>query len=265
MRACPSTLHRILVCAGITLLPGLSNAFQPLITDDTGTQGSGHHQLEFATSRDRASSNDDTTKTYNGNGVYTYGLTETLDVFASTSYASIHTRSTDRRVSGLKNTTVGAKWRFFESEETGTSLALRPELSIPVSAQHEQRGLGSGKVSGNLNLILTQEVPFGAVHANAVVGRDRFRNQNEHPENRTKRFSLAPVWEVNEQWTLALDLGTEFARANSQTTRTRFFELGTVYSLNKDLDLAIGAIRKTDNARPKVTTHTLTTGVTWRF
>ena len=114
-------------------------------------------------------------------------------------------------------------------------------------------------------MILTQEVPFGAIHANAVVRRDRFRNQNEHPENRTKRFSLAPVWEVNEQWTLALDLGTEFARANSQTTRTRFFELGTVYSLNKDLDLAIGAIRKTDNARPKVTTHTLTTGVTWRF
>lgn len=258
-------VKRLFLCAAISALPGVAAAFQPLITDDTGTQGSGGHQIEFAASNDRAKSSEETRKTTTGNGVYTYGLTETLDIFAGTNYSSIHTGSTDSRVTGFRNTSIGAKWRFFESEETGTSLAIKPELAIPVSTSREQRGLGSGKTSGNLTMILSQDVPFGAVHFNAGIGRDRFRDQAQNPDSRAKRFSVAPVWEVNEQWKLAVDLGQEWARANAQTTRTRFAELGTIYSVNKDLDLAVGAIRRIDNSQPKTTTNSVTAGVTMRF
>jgi hypothetical protein len=34
--------------AGIALFPALASAFQPLVTDDPGTQGAGGNQLEFS-------------------------------------------------------------------------------------------------------------------------------------------------------------------------------------------------------------------------
>ena len=244
---------------------GSAQAFQPLITDDTGTQGAGGHQLAFAVSRERAHNREETERTRTLDGVYTYGLTETLDLFAGTGYSRLHTRSTDRRVSGFGNPAIGAKWRLFEAEEAGTSLALKPEIVLPVSAARERNGLGTGKTSGNLTLILSQEVPFGAIHVNAGVGRDRYRDSEENPTTSYKRFSVAPVWEISETWKLAVDLGIESARAAGDTTRTRFAEVGAIYSPNKALDFALGAIRSVDNASPKTTTHTLTAGVTWRF
>jgi hypothetical protein len=41
----------VVTLAGIALSPTLALAFQPLVTDDTGTQGAGGNQLEFSYSR----------------------------------------------------------------------------------------------------------------------------------------------------------------------------------------------------------------------
>ncbi len=136
---------------------------------------------------------------------------------------------------------------------------------MPVSAGRESSGLGTGKTSGNLTLILTQEVPFGAVHVNAGVGRDRFRNTDDNPNTTYRRASLAPVWDVSEEWKLALDMGVEYAKAAGNTLRSRFVELGAIYSPNKDLDLAVGVIRNSDDDNPRSTTHSMTVGATWRF
>ncbi len=240
-------------------------ALQPLITDDTGTQGTGGNQLEFSYNRDRARSDGETERTQTVPVVYTYGLTETLDLFAATGYSRIRTSTPGGDASGFGNLTLGGKWRFLENEETGTSLGIKPEIALPVSSSRETRGLGTGKTSGNLTFILSQELPFGAIHVNAGIGRDRFRHSDENPDTRFKRFSVAPVWDVTDQWKLALDRGVESARADGQTTRSRFVEVGAIYSPDKNLDLAIGAIRTADNAQPKTTTHSLTAGVTWRF
>lgn len=244
-------------------MAGSALAFQPLMTDDTGTQGDGGHQLEFSLTRDRAKNAEESERTRTLAGTYTFGLTETIDLFSGMSHARI--RSADSQASGFGNPVLGVKWRFFEEETTGSSLAVKPEIVFPVSASRERDGLGSGKTSGNLTLIFTQEVPFGTVHVNAGLGRERFRDGEENPATNYRRFSIAPVWDVSEQWKLALDLGAESARAAGDTTRTRFVEIGAIYSPNKHLDFALGAIRATDNASPKTTTHSLTAGVTWRF
>ncbi len=238
-------------------------ALQPLITDDTGTQGLGGNQLEVSYSRDRTRVDGDTEQVYTAPVVYTYGLTDSVDIFASVAWSRIRVTGDD--ASGLVNTVVGAKWRFFENEESGTSLAIKPELAIPVSSSRERDGLGTGKTSGGLTFILSQDAPFGSVHFNAGVGRDRFRDSDENPRTDYKRFSLAPVWDVSEQWKLALDVGTESARADGHTVRSKFAEIGAIYSPDKDVDLALGFVRTSDNESPKSTTHTLTGGVTWRF
>jgi hypothetical protein len=240
-------------------------AFQPLITDDTGTQGSGGKQLEFALYEERARVPGNIERLRTLPIVYTRGLSETLDVFAGYSYARIRSSTPGGDASGGGNPSIGAKWRFYENEQSKTSLAVKPEVLVPVSAGREAAGLGEGRTSGNLTLVFTQEVPFGAIHINAGVGRGRYRDSSNNPDTSTTRASIAPVWDVTDQWKLALDLGMESARAAGVRVRSNFVELGAIYSPGEDLDFALGILRSSDNDSPGATTHTATAGITWRF
>ena len=240
-------------------------AFQPLITDDTGTQGKGGHQVEFSYNEDRQSQGGDTTKTHTLPLVYTYGLGDALDVYVAVNHTRISPPAPGIWVSGSGNPALGVKWRFYENEESKTSLAFKPELRLPIDADKETAGLGHGRTSFGAMLILTQEVSFGAVHANLATSRNRFRDQANNPDATTLRASIAPVWDVNEQWKLVLDLGSETETAAGLRIRSTFGEIGAIYSPNKDLDLALGLIRRSDNTSPSATTTSLTLGITWRF
>ncbi|MDR3220569.1 MAG: transporter, partial [Candidatus Accumulibacter sp.] len=220
---------------------------------------------EISYNRDRARSDGETERVRSVPVVYTYGLTDTLDIYAGAEYLRI--RVPDDHARGFGNTVIGAKWRFFENEASGTSLALKPEVAIPVSSQREDDGLGTGKTSGSLTLILSQEVPFGSVHFNAGIGRDRFRHSDDDSDdNATNRhFSVAPVWDVSEQWKLAFDVGIDLSRSGGNTVRSKYAEIGAIYAPNEDIDLALGFIRTTDDEHPKTTNHGVTVGLTWRF
>lgn len=237
-------------------------AFQPLITDDTGTQGAGGNQLEFSLNEDRERLAGDVTRTRALSGGYTRGLTDTLDVFVQANHTRIRSAGAD--VSGNPSS-FGAKWRFYESEDSKTSLGLKPELHLPVSADKEAAGLGTGRSSFGLTLILSREVPFGAIHANLAAGHDRFRDAAANPDATVLRASVAPVWDVAEEWKLALDVGSETEKAGGSETRADFVEIGAIFSPNKDLDFAFGIVRRTDNANPAAKTTAATVGVTWRF
>lgn len=241
-----------------------ASAFQPLITDDTGTQGSAGNQLEFALNEERkVAGNIERLRTLPL--AYTRGLSETLDVFAGISHARIRSSARGHDASGDGNPAFGVKWRFYENEQSKTGFALKPEVLFPVSAGREGAGLGRGRLSGNLTFILTQEVPFGAIHINAGLGRDRHRDTSNNPDTTTTRASIAPVWDITDQWKLAFDLGTESAHGASVRARSNFAELGAIYSPGKDLDFALGILRSSDNDSPRATKHTASAGITWRF
>ena len=252
----------------LTALAGFSVAgfaFQPLITDDTGTQGRGGNQLELSLNEDRTNAAGSIERLHTLPIVYTRGLTDTLDVFAGLSHSRIRSSTPGGDASGGGNPSFGVKWRFYEMEETGTGFAVKPEIFFPVSTGRERAGLGNGKTSGNLTLILTQEVPFGAIHVNAGVGRNRYRDTSNNPDTTRTRASIAPVWDLSGQWKLAFDLGTESAHAGGVSVRSNFAELGAVYSPRKDLDFALGIVRSSDNENPRATKHTATAGIIWRF
>lgn len=252
----------LLTLAGFSLPAA---AFHPLITDDTGTQGSGGNQLEFLFNEDRANAAGNIERLHTLPVVYTRGLTETLDVFAGLSYARIRSGTSGGDASGGGNPSFGTKWRFYQSERNKTSFALKPEVLFPISAGREGAGLGEGKTSGNLALILTQVVPFGAIHINAGVARNRYRDTLNHPDRTTTRASIAPVWDVTGQWKLAVDLATQSAHAGGAKVRSNFAELGGIYSPNRDLDFALGILHVPDNDGPRTSRHTATAGITWRF
>jgi hypothetical protein len=158
---------------------------------------------------------------------------------------------------------LGVKWRFYETENK-TSLAVKPIYVAPLASDEEAEGLGTGKASHQISLILTQEMPWGAVHANLLGGRNVYRDQVANEDEKVRHFSVAPVWDVAEEWKLAVDLGGERVISTSQTTRVRFAELGAIYSPNPNLDLALGLISAKDRDSD-VITRSATAGATWRF
>ena len=238
-------------------------AAHPLITDDTGTQGKGAQQLEWAHSAERVVQRLDRSRSLAGAWTYTLGASDQLDVFVTGSYLGLRPAS-DPSTSGWSHLTLGAKWRLWELESSQISLALKPELLLPVSPAREARELGVGRSSYALTLIATQELPFGALHLNVQAGRDRFRDAQDN--ERSLRYSAAALWDLASGWRLALDLGQQTVRsAQGVEVRARFVEIGTIYSPSKTQDWALGLIRSTDNDRPAAATRTLTGGWTYRF
>ena len=236
-------------------------AMQPLITDDTGTQGAGGNQIEFSFLGEKTRAGDEISRARSLPLAYTRGVSETIDVFAGLSFSRL--RGEESRTSGFGSPSVGAKWRFLDLEASGTSFALKPQVLFAASEGREAAGLGVGRTSGDLMLIASQDMPFGALHANAGVGRERYRDAGANAT--VRRFSLAPVWDLCAEWKLAADFRVESSRAGGRTLRAKFAELATVYSPTKDLDFALGLIRSRDNDDPKSRTQSLNAGLTLRF
>jgi hypothetical protein len=91
----------------------------------------------------------------------------------------------------------------------------------------------------------------------------RYSDTVANPDVNLIRASLAPIWQVNEQWKLALDMGSTRESTAAMTTYTKFIEIGTVYSPSKDIDIAFGFISRKDES--STSNDGITGGITWRF
>lgn len=252
----------VALCGG--LAPASAWAFQPLITDDTGTQGVGGNQIEVSYNRtvDKAPGARDVTTEFPV--VYTRGITDELDLFVGIGHLRI-APADEPSERGLGNVSFGAKWRFYENETSKLSVALKPEVFVPVSKSREARGLGTAEFSYGLGVLVTQETGFGAVHGNLALERVRYDDEllNASERRTLLRLSVAPVWDVTEHWKLALDVGVLTNPDRTEKAAMGYVEIGGIYSPTKNLDLAIGLVR---NVRDGALSSTLfTAGVTVRF
>jgi hypothetical protein len=249
----------------VTVMPATALAFQPLITDDTGTQGEGGNQIEAAYNRSSDKTPGGRTITHEVPLVYTRGITDALDMYVGGTRMKIAPDAPAATESGWSNPVIGAKWRFYDDEASKLSFALKPEVSMGVSDSKEARGLGTGKTSYGLGLLMTQETGFGAFLANLQVDRANYADDTLNAgERRTQyRLSVAPVWDVAEGWKLALDTGAMTNPDRAAKDWMGYVELGAIYSPSKDLDFALGVIR--NNRDGDAQTTQITMGVTWRF
>ena len=110
-----------------------ARAAQPLITDDTGTQGRGGQQVELSQSSERASQAGLRSRSRASGLTYTFGVSEQADVFLGTSFLGLRPASS-APTSGWGSTVLGAKWRLWDLESSKTSLAIKPEWIMPVRA-----------------------------------------------------------------------------------------------------------------------------------
>lgn len=238
-------------------LSGPAFAAIPLVTDDTGTQGAGGNQIEVAFTREKAENNDRVREIAL---VYTRGLNETLDLFIEQGRQTASPAG-GNSTSDYTNTIFGAKWRAWENERK-TSFGVKVSAALPVSEARENAGFGTGKTSYDATLILAQEMEWGTVNANLGAGREKFRNTANDTD--TTHFSVAPVFNLNEQIKFAIDLGIDRSSTDVNAGTTRYAEVGVIYAPSETIELGLGYLRTSDKDSKDVT-KTLTGGLTWRF
>ena len=239
-------------------------AFQPLITDDTGTQGTGGNQVEIALNQIEFTSLGVTTRTRSIPFTLTRGITDSVDAYAGISYNRITSDDPSAEARGLGNPLLGLKWRMYESEERKFSIGFKPEIQVGTSQADEARGLGIGRTGFASSLILTQETGFGAVHVNYAFARVNYALELNKTALRSNihRLSMAPVFEIGA-WKLAVDVGIATNPDRSERAASGYAELGAIWSPSTDLDLALGVARTVGDGEPR--SYALTVGLTWRF
>lgn len=230
---------RFMFCA-VLLVPAVSWAAHPLITDDAGTQGQGKFQLEVNGQHD---SDKETVagvsvKSTGGQAGITlsYGIIENADLVLNVPYVWGKVTEDDVKVydeKGISDVSFEVKWRFFEKE--GLSLALKPGISFPTG--NDEKGLGTGKTGYHMFLIGSKEAAPWAFHAN--LGYIRNENKAEEEKN-LWHASLATTFEVVKDLKLVGNIGIEKNADKAADNDPAFLIVGAIYSLAENFDIDAG-------------------------
>lgn len=212
-----------------------AHAAHPLLTEDTGTQGTGRTQLEITYNQGTTRNAGTRTRAQSLNVVLSYGLTDTLDLIAGLPYERITERSaTNTRVKGYADMEIAAKWRFYE--EGPLSIALRPGLGLPTG--NEGRGLSSGHSAPSLYAVMTHAADPWALHLH--LGYTRNFHVGPGQRNHIFHASVAAEYSVSESLRLVADASTESNAELTGHPNVGSLVLGLVYSVTPDLDLDLG-------------------------
>lgn len=136
----------------------------PLITDDTGTPGSGNWEINFSATMQKqpgACSWEAPLLDLN------YGLGDRFQLTYDVPWVFLS--ETDQSTqNGLGNSKVGAKWRFLDQGEKGVALSVFPQLTFNNPTSAARRGL----VEQGTELFLPWEMTksFGPVKAGTELG-----------------------------------------------------------------------------------------------
>lgn len=245
-------------------LAGRSHALQPLVSDDTGTQGEGGKQIEVAYIHAQARDGGVMDHTHTMPFVLTYGMTDALDIAAGISQQRINPHDGGDK-DGIGNTILGTKYRFYENDVEKLSFAVKPEIILPVSRSDEARSLGSGKTSYALSLLATRETGFGALIATLAAYRINYRDPLLNATTRNNQYlaSIAALWKTGEQWQVGGEAGVYTQGNRALDSNSQFAQLAAIWSPNCDTDVALGIKRDFDTGSAVIWTTTL--GLTYRF
>ncbi|MDQ3817967.1 MAG: hypothetical protein M3362_09770, partial [Acidobacteriota bacterium] len=114
----------------------LAQGGPPLLTDDPGTPGNKHWEINIATTIER---NRDGMEQETPILDVNYGLGKRLQLKWEVPYLRVRDQDEPAKM-GLGSTNVGVKWRFFEDEKKGVSVSTYPQLEFNTSSSSASRG-----------------------------------------------------------------------------------------------------------------------------
>jgi hypothetical protein len=235
----------------------LSYADHPLITDIAETQGKGKFGLELNSEyghEKEVGIKEDQIKT---TSILTYGFLENMDLVLTVPHQLIKIRESGKkeRNQGISDISFETKWQFYEKE--GLEVAIKPGITLPTG--NENKGLGTGKVTGTFYFITSKEFHPLEFHLNLGY----IRNENKVDERiDIWHASLAMEVEVIEDLEVVGNIGLERNRDKASKTPPAFFLGGIIYTIYKNLNLDFGI--KTGLNKPE-TDITFLGGLTYEF
>lgn len=203
----------------------------PMITDDPGTPGSGHWEINLAWTEQQTAGT-----TLLGLPLLdaNYGVGDRIQLNYQASWNVLHA-SGQPNESGYSDSQVAVKWRYYDAGDTGLQLSTYPRVYFQNPGSYSDR---RGTADPNTTLLLPLEVrrDFGTLSVNADIGRT---------------FSAA---KANRGWMGGICIGREISRgwevdgelhwnASDQLQRTEgILNLGTRYDFSRHatLLLAVG-------------------------
>jgi hypothetical protein len=212
-------------------------AAHPLVSDDTGTQGSGAYSLEingevarYADSKVRETHSEVA-------AVLSAGVADNVDLVLGVPFQHLHVRESGSvdKTSGLADLSLELKWRFYERE--GFSLALKPGITLPTG--DDERGLGNGRVSWGGTLIATQELKLVTLHLNLGYAHNEFADDDGQRKD-ILSASLAATTQLTEKLQLVANVGAESNGESGNSTWPAFALAGAIWNVRENLDLDLG-------------------------
>ena len=251
-----------LILCSVLLVPVVSWAAHPLITDDTGTQGKGKFQVEVngEYDTDRENTGGVSEKETGGQIATTlsYGIVDGADFVLGIPYQWCRVKEDGVVVSnedGFSDMTLEIKWWFYEKD--GLSLALKPGVVIPTG--DEERGLGAGKVGYSAFFVATKETDSWAFHVN--IGYKRNENKVDERSD-VWHASVAAVLALTKEFKAVANIGIEKTPDEGSNTDPAFVIGGFIYSVTENFDLDFGV---KGGLTATETDLSLMVGTTFRF
>ena len=240
-------------------------ASHPLITEDTETQGTGRFELEINSefSDDEEGAFDETEGEV-AVGL-SYGLAENIDIVLELPYGWYTVKEHGLTVAdadGVGDLSLEIKWRFFEYEDRGLSIALKPAITFPTG--DDEKGLGNGEVSGGGKLIVSKEGMLGKLHLNLGYMRNAYGLEEDDILLRNDIWHASFAGEINVTANIVGvgDIGVETNPEKGSDKHPAFILGGLIYSVTDDFDLDAGVKWGLNDAEADTT---WLTGVTLRF
>src|SRR3954469_11588931 len=110
----------------------------PLITDDPGTPGNGHWEINLGLSTERRPGERASELPLID---VNFGIGDRWQLKYEVPYLRL-SEDGESSVSGLGNSEIGVKWRFFDAGEKGLSVSIYPQLAFNNPGSHsDARGL----------------------------------------------------------------------------------------------------------------------------
>lgn len=231
----------------------LAKAYHPLITDDAGTQGKGKFQYELSSEYGCYKAKGVKTKKFSLVNTLTYGFTDSIDIGIGLPY--LYWKEEENDESGFSDIEFSIKYRFYEKK--GLNLAIKPSITVPTG--DEERGLGAGRSTGRIFLILDKELKDFTFFFNAGY----IRNENKIGERKDLwHLSLASECKIKKDFKVAGNIALERNPDRTSPQENAFLIIGAVYSFSEAFDLSAGI--KKGFRRPEKGLS-VTAGLTLRF
>ena len=207
---------------------GNSHASHPLISDDTGTTGTGKFNLEM--NAEYANDNGDSETQLAA--TLSAGIRENIDFVTTVPYlfTRIDEGAETLKDDGLSDITVEVKWRFYEKE--GLSFAIKPGSILPTG--EEQEGLGDGKAAYSLHFLTTKDLD--PVTLDLDLGY--IKNRKELRD--IWHYTLAAEYVVSKPLTLVANIGGETNPDRESNVHPLFLLGGMIYKINEYFSIDFG-------------------------